>query len=86
MEMIKNNLPENCSLYERSIQENQGTHYALVKHTEGERFLCVLGEPPAGLTEGTSVESCLLYPLTPVNARVLQRIFPWLRPRLIEAG
>jgi hypothetical protein len=86
MEMIKENLPESYHIYERSVRENEGARFALVKNADKKKFLSVLGEAPAGLEAAATVGKGRLYPLTPKNARALQQVFPWLRPTLIDGG
>jgi hypothetical protein len=68
-------------LYESSIREEQGTHFALVKGPTGERSLYVEGGRP--LAGGEPFGEGYRYPLTPETASALREVFPWLSPRRI---
>ncbi len=81
---MKKTLPGGYRLYEHSVHESEGTRFALVKDSEGKKYLCVQGKAPAELEGAKNIEGSLLFPLTQVNARALQRIFRWLCPRTID--
>ena len=57
---LQKNLPDGYFVYENSIQENNGTHFAIVRNKDGEKSLCVLGEAPGGLVGGKNVVDCVL--------------------------
>jgi hypothetical protein len=67
-------------IYPKSIVENKGTKYFLVKNrASGYRFLAINGDTK-GFEGIPDQEGILLSPLTPANAQALRNRLPWLQP------
>ena len=66
-------------VYERSVDENDGTVAALVRR-DLEKLLAVAGKQ-AETFAGTEEKGLKLCPLTNENARALMQLFPYTKPR-----
>ncbi len=68
--------------YQASVTELDGTTYALVKLTNGEKCLVVRGD--TAVFSGTPHDGKLFCELTAANAQGLRQRLPWLNPAPLE--
>lgn len=68
---------------ERSIQESDGSIFALVRRPGGEKFLFVSGNKKDAFQGEDGPNQGLLCPLTSKNATELAKVLTWLRPQPI---
>ena len=80
------NISNEFSVYEKSLQVYGETSCAIVKNTQGNKFLYTEGKSLEGLKEGEKSGKGYLYPLNSENAFALSELFPYLKSKALGIG